>query len=84
MEFHHDHHLPHRRRRAVLVAARDDRVHPGHARKGAAKMESYGYPVYYYENTEGGHGAGDPLTVSGEEGPAQQDDEATDEGGDFW
>lgn len=40
------------------TTTRDDRVHPGHARKGAAKMESLGYPVYYYENTEGGHGAG--------------------------
>jgi prolyl oligopeptidase len=40
------------------TTTRDDRVHPGHARKGAAKMESLGYPVYYYENTEGGHGSG--------------------------
>ncbi|MGQ0815608.1 MAG: prolyl oligopeptidase family serine peptidase [Gemmatimonadota bacterium] len=40
------------------TTTRDDRVHPGHARKGAAKMEALGYPVYYYENTEGGHGSG--------------------------
>lgn len=40
------------------TTTRDDRVHPGHARKGAAKMQSLGYPVYYYENTEGGHGSG--------------------------
>jgi prolyl oligopeptidase len=33
----------------------DDRVHPGHARKMAAKLESLGYPVLFYENTEGGH-----------------------------
>jgi prolyl oligopeptidase len=33
----------------------DDRVHPGHARKMAAKMESFGYEVEYAENTEGGH-----------------------------
>ncbi|WP_417316880.1 prolyl oligopeptidase family serine peptidase [Emcibacter sp.] len=33
----------------------DDRVHPGHARKMAAKMEAYGHPFYYYENIEGGH-----------------------------
>ena len=33
----------------------DDRVHPGHARKMAAKMEALGYPVEYAENTEGGH-----------------------------
>ncbi|MFC3195354.1 prolyl oligopeptidase family protein [Marinicella sediminis] len=38
------------------TSTRDDRVHPGHARKMAAKMMSYGYPVWYYENTEGGHG----------------------------
>jgi len=37
---------------------RDDRVHPGHARKMVAKMESLGHPVYYFENIEGGHGSG--------------------------
>ena len=37
------------------TSTRDDRVHPGHARKMAAKMESLGYAVDYYENTEGGH-----------------------------
>jgi prolyl oligopeptidase len=37
---------------------RDDRVHPAHARKMVAKLESLGYPVYYFENTEGGHGSG--------------------------
>jgi prolyl oligopeptidase len=40
------------------TTTRDDRVHPGHARKMAAMMESMGYPVDYFENTEGGHGAG--------------------------
>jgi prolyl oligopeptidase len=40
------------------TTTRDDRVHPGHARKAAAKMEALGYPVYYFENTEGGHGSG--------------------------
>lgn len=39
-----------------FTSTRDDRVHPGHARKMAAKMESYGYSIGYYENTEGGHG----------------------------
>ena len=33
----------------------DDRVHPGHARKMAARMLEYGNQVDYYENTEGGH-----------------------------
>ncbi len=37
---------------------RDDRVHPAHARKMAAKLEALGHPVYYFENTEGGHGTG--------------------------
>ncbi len=40
------------------TSTRDDRVHPGHARKMAAKMEWFGLPFFYYENTEGGHGAG--------------------------
>ena len=35
----------------------DDRVHPGHARKMAARMEEMGHKVYYYENMEGGHAA---------------------------
>lgn len=39
----------------VTTNTRDDRVHPGHARKFAAKMESLGYPYLYYENTFGGH-----------------------------
>ncbi len=38
------------------TSTRDDRVHPGHARKMAAKMASMGYPFWYYENMEGGHG----------------------------
>jgi prolyl oligopeptidase len=37
---------------------RDDRVHPAHARKMAAKLESLGHQVYYFENPEGGHGSG--------------------------
>jgi prolyl oligopeptidase len=38
------------------TSTRDDRVHPGHARKMMAKMEAMGHPVWYYENIEGGHG----------------------------
>jgi len=41
---------------------RDDRVHPAHARKMVAKMTAMGKPVFYYENTEGGHGAGANLS----------------------
>lgn len=37
-------------------STRDDRVHPGHARKMVAKMNDMGHDVLYYENTEGGHG----------------------------
>jgi prolyl oligopeptidase len=40
---------------------RDDRVHPAHARKMVAKMTDMGKPVFYYENTEGGHAAGANL-----------------------
>ena len=40
------------------TTTRDDRVHPGHARKMVAKMQALGHPVYYFENVEGGHGAG--------------------------
>ncbi|HEX6588781.1 MAG TPA: prolyl oligopeptidase family serine peptidase [Longimicrobiales bacterium] len=40
------------------TTTRDDRVHPGHARKMAARMEEQGHPMLYFENTEGGHGAG--------------------------
>ncbi|HSR42400.1 MAG TPA: prolyl oligopeptidase family serine peptidase, partial [Longimicrobiales bacterium] len=45
-------------RALFTTTTRDDRVHPGHARKMAAKMTDMGHDVLYYENTEGGHGAG--------------------------
>ncbi|WP_066464852.1 prolyl oligopeptidase family serine peptidase [Sanguibacter suarezii] len=38
------------------TSTKDDRVHPGHARKLAAAMIDAGKDVTYYENTEGGHG----------------------------
>ncbi len=38
------------------TSTRDDRVHPGHARKMAAKMLEWDQDVLYYENIEGGHG----------------------------
>ncbi|MCD2189787.1 prolyl oligopeptidase family serine peptidase [Actinomycetospora soli] len=40
----------------VTTSTRDDRVHPGHARKFVARLREYGHPVEYYENVEGGHG----------------------------
>jgi prolyl oligopeptidase len=39
-----------------MTSTKDDRVHPGHARKMAAKMLEAGKDVRYYENIEGGHG----------------------------
>jgi prolyl oligopeptidase len=39
-----------------LTSTRDDRVHPGHARKMMAKLMAAGQPVLSYENIEGGHG----------------------------
>ena len=38
------------------TSTKDDRVHPGHARKLAALMLDAGKDVTYYENIEGGHG----------------------------
>lgn len=37
------------------TSTRDDRVHPGHARRMVARLKEFGHPVLYYENTEGGH-----------------------------
>ena len=38
------------------TSTKDDRVHPGHARKMVAKLEALGHKPLYYENIEGGHG----------------------------
>jgi prolyl oligopeptidase len=44
----------------ITTSTRDDRVHPGHARKMTAALEEHAKPVWYYENIEGGHaGAAD-------------------------
>ncbi|HMD63875.1 MAG TPA: prolyl oligopeptidase family serine peptidase [Stellaceae bacterium] len=42
----------------VATSRRDDRVHPGHARKMAAKLQAMGYEAYFYEPAAGGHGYG--------------------------
>ena len=42
----------------ITTSTRDDRVHPGHARKMAARMQELGYDTTYFEYTEGGHGSG--------------------------
>lgn len=44
----------------LTTTTKDDRVHPAHARKFMALLESLGKPVHYFENAEGGHaGAAD-------------------------
>jgi prolyl oligopeptidase len=52
--------VPGRRYPPILIATsrRDDRVHPGHARKMAAKLQAMGYEAYFYEPAAGGHGYG--------------------------
>ncbi len=48
----------------ITTSTRDDRVHPGHARKMAARLREQGHEVLYYENIEGGHGAAANNTQS--------------------
>jgi len=52
--------IPGRHYPPILIATsrRDDRVHPGHARKMAAKLQAMGYEAYFYEPAAGGHGYG--------------------------
>lgn len=40
-----------------VTSTKDDRVHPGHARKTAARLQAMGLPFLYYENVDGGHSA---------------------------
>jgi prolyl oligopeptidase len=40
-----------------VTSTKDDRVHPGHARKMAYLLEQYGHDFEYYENIDGGHSA---------------------------
>ncbi|SDO58320.1 prolyl oligopeptidase [Methylobacterium phyllostachyos] len=42
----------------LATSRRDDRVHPGHARKMAAKLRALGYAAAFYETAAGGHGYG--------------------------
>lgn len=39
----------------ITTNTRDDRVHPGHARKFAARLEAQGHDHLYFEDTAGGH-----------------------------
>jgi prolyl oligopeptidase len=42
----------------LATARKDDRVHPAHARKMAAKLQAMGYDAWFYEPAAGGHGYG--------------------------
>ena len=46
----------------LTTSTRDDRVHPGHARKMAARSLAQGHNVTYWENIEGGHGGAADAT----------------------
>ena len=56
----------------VTTSTRDDRVHPGHARKFVKKVEDLGkdkdWPIYYYENIEGEYKQGYLCHRGGGEG----------------
>ncbi|WP_407876357.1 prolyl oligopeptidase family serine peptidase [Qipengyuania nanhaisediminis] len=42
----------------LWASTADDRTHPAHARKGAARLKQLGQPYYYFEDTVGGHSGG--------------------------
>lgn len=42
----------------LWASTADDRTHPAHARKGAARLKALGQPYYYYEEMTGGHSGG--------------------------
>jgi prolyl oligopeptidase len=44
-----------------MSSTKDDRVHPAHARKMVAMLESLGHAPLYFENFEGGHGSAADL-----------------------
>ncbi|MFZ1992263.1 MAG: prolyl oligopeptidase family serine peptidase [Alphaproteobacteria bacterium] len=50
----------------IWTSTRDDRVHPGHARKFAARMIEQKHKLYYFEEIEGGHSAGADLIQAAE------------------
>ena len=47
-----------------VTSTKDDRVHPGHARKMAKLFEEAGKTFFYYENIDGGHSAAANLQES--------------------
>lgn len=42
----------------LWASTADDRTHPAHARKGAARLKEQGHPYFYFEDTVGGHSGG--------------------------
>ena len=50
-----------------ITSTKDDRVHPGHARKMVKRMDDLEHKVYYYENIEGGHSAAANLIQTAEQ-----------------
>jgi len=46
-----------------VTSTKDDRVHPGHARKMAKRFEEAGLAFYYFENIDGGHAAAADQTA---------------------
>ncbi len=48
----------------IYTSTKDDRVHPGHARKYAQRLADHGYKFHYYENIDGGHSAATNLKES--------------------
>ncbi|WP_419253430.1 prolyl oligopeptidase family serine peptidase [Caulobacter sp. ErkDOM-YI] len=47
----------------ITTSTKDDRVHPGHARKFAARLDDLKVDNLYFENTDGGHANGaDPKS----------------------
>jgi prolyl oligopeptidase len=42
----------------LWASTADDRTHPAHARKGAARLKEIGQSYYYFEDTVGGHSGG--------------------------
>lgn len=42
----------------LWASTADDRTHPAHARKGAARLAQLGQPYFYYEDMTGGHSGG--------------------------
>jgi prolyl oligopeptidase len=42
----------------LWASTADDRTHPAHARKGAARLKELGQPYYYFEDMTGGHSGG--------------------------